>query len=89
MITSRGDSADALSPFFRDTTSQSLCLHKSLAVRNASGVCSVPAEVERKGRDNLREETMQNTQKKEVKIMRLGEMTEKRRKRVDRKQHEC
>ena len=71
------------------TTSQSLCRHKSLAVRNASGVCGVPVEVERKGRDNLRKEIVQNVQKQELKIMRLSEMTEKRRKRVDRKQHEC
>lgn len=56
---------------------------------NVSGVCLVPVEVERKGRDNLRKEIVQNEQKQEVKIMRLGEMTEKRRKRVDRKQHEC
>ena len=89
MITSRGDSADALPPLFCGAMKQSLCLHKSLAVRNASGVCSVSVEVERKGRDNLRKEIMQNTQKQELKIMRLGEMTEKQRKRVDRKQHEC
>ena len=57
---------------FRDTTSQSLCLHKSLAVRNASCVCSVPVEVERKGRDNLREETVQNTQKKRSKNYAIG-----------------
>lgn len=56
---------------------------------NVNGVCLVPVEVERKGRDNLRKEIVQNEQKQEVKIMRLGEMTEKRRKRVDRKQHEC
>ena len=56
---------------------------------NVSGVCLVPVEVERKGRDNLRKEIVQNEQKQETKIMRLSEMTEKRRKRVDRKQHEC
>ena len=56
---------------------------------NVSGVCLVPVEVERKDRDNLRKEIVQNEQKQETKIMRLGEMTEKRRKRVDRKQHEC
>ena len=56
---------------------------------NDSGVCLVPVEVERKGSDNLRKEIVQNEQKQETKIMRLSEMTEKRRKRVDRKQHEC
>ena len=37
---------------FTRATSQSLCLHKTLAVLSASGACSAPTEVERRCRDN-------------------------------------